>query len=121
MIRQLRVWKTQNTAPTLKIAAKAALKVLEDYYSKAMTTLYSSVSTVCDPRYKLKLFEHMFYIEGGLDSPSFRKAKDHFQKVYRDYKFRARKVEEYQRQEAETEAIQDDDSDDSEQAGIEDQ
>ena len=82
MLRQLNVHKAQDDKPSLKAAVKAAYKVLSDYYKKALTTRYSFVTIICDPRYKLSVLAFMFNVEGGADSPLYKKGKAHFEHVY---------------------------------------
>jgi transposase len=82
MLRQLNVHKAQDDKPSLKAAAKAAHKILSDYYKKALTTRYSFVAIICDPRYKLSVLAFMFNTEGGDDSPLYKKGKAHFEHVY---------------------------------------
>jgi hypothetical protein len=101
MIRQLNVWQLQDDQPILKIAARAAHKVLADYYKKSMETRHSFVATICDPRYKLRLFAFLFAAEGGVNSSAYKKAKAHFQHVFSDYNKRAIGIKEYERREAE--------------------
>jgi len=49
MLRQLNVWQIQDDQPSLKIAAKAAHKVLSEYYKKTLVTRHSFVAIICDP------------------------------------------------------------------------
>jgi zinc finger BED domain-containing protein 1 (E3 SUMO-protein ligase ZBED1) len=101
IIRQLNVWQLQDEQPILETAAKAAHKVLTDYYKKSMETRHSFVATICDPRYKLRLFGYLYATEGGVNSGPYKKAKAHFQHVFSDYYKRAVRIKEYERQEAE--------------------
>jgi hypothetical protein len=105
MIRQMNVWQNQDETPVLNVAAKAAHKVLFDYFKKSMTTRHASVALICDPRYKMEVLEFMFEAEGGVNSPWYKKGKLHFQNVYSDYSRRAALVRDWRRQEAENKAI----------------
>ena len=100
MIRQLNVWQLQDDQPILKIAARAAHKVLADYYKKSMETRHSFVATICDPRYKLKALAFFSQATGSLKSLLAIKGKAHFKHVYGQYNQRAVRIKEYQRQKA---------------------
>jgi hypothetical protein len=78
MIRQLNVWQLQDEQPVLKIVAKAAHEVLVEYYKKSIETRHSFVATICDPRYKLRLFSYLYAADGGSNSRQYKKAKAHF-------------------------------------------
>ena len=82
MLRQLNVQKAQDEKPFLKAAAKAAHKILSKYYKKALTTRYSFVIIIYDPRYKLSVLAFMFNTEGGAESAAYKKGKAHFEHVY---------------------------------------
>jgi hypothetical protein len=105
MIRQLNVWQLQDDKKVLKAAAKAAHKVLKEYYDKSMATYHSSVATICDPRYKLQYFEFLYEAQGGANATAVKKAKSHFEHVFSDYNRRAIGIKEYERQQAENVAI----------------
>jgi hypothetical protein len=66
-----------------------------------METRHSFVATICDPRYKLRLFSYLYTADGGVNSTAYKKAKAHFQHVFSDYNKRAVGIKEYERQEAE--------------------
>lgn len=106
MIRQLNVWQLQDDKRVLKAAAKAAHVILIDYYQKSMSTRHSFVATICDPRYKLEYYEFLFEGQGGANSPQAKKAKAHFEHVFSDYKRRAVRIKEYERQQAENAVIE---------------
>jgi hypothetical protein len=110
MIRQLNVWQNQNQQPILKTAAKAAHKVMAGYYKEAMDTRHSAVAIICDPRYKLDLLDFIYTADGGINAPMYKKSKAHFQHVYSEYKRRAVGITEFNRQEAENNAIDAQDS-----------
>jgi hypothetical protein len=78
MIRQMAVWQNQDKTPILKVAAKAAHKVLWDYFKKTMATRHTFVLLICDPRYKLEVLEFLFEAKGGIASALYRKGKSHF-------------------------------------------
>jgi hypothetical protein len=89
MLRQLNVQKAQDDKPLLKAAAKAAYKILSEYYKKALATRHSFVAIICDPRYKLSVLAFMFEAEGGAESVAYKKGKAHFEHVYSQYNRRA--------------------------------
>lgn len=78
---------------------------MADYYKNTMATRHSAVATICDPRYKLAVFEHLYDAEGGVDSIQCKKAKAHFQHTFSDYNRRAIAIQEYDRGVAENAAI----------------
>jgi hypothetical protein len=58
--------------------AKAAYKVIEEYYKEAISSRYSFIIIIYDPRYKLKVLEFLFNALGGIKSISYKRAKIHF-------------------------------------------
>lgn len=103
--RQLNVWKTQVEQPVIKLAAAAALEKINCYYKECISTRQATVAVVCDPRYKLRLFQHLHEVAGGVDAPDYRKAKAHFQHVYGKYKDRAVAIHDCEEQRLEDAAI----------------
>ena len=97
MLRQLNVWQIQDDQPSLKITAKAAHKVLSEYYKKTLVTRHSFVAIICDPRYKLSLLVFMFNAEGSINAPLYKKGKAHFEHVYSQYNRRAVRLIELER------------------------
>jgi hypothetical protein len=97
MLRQLNIYKEQDDKPSLKAAAKAAYKILSDYYKKALATRHSFVAIICDPRYKLSVLAFMFDAEGGVESLLYKKGKAHFEHVYSQYNRRAVGLAEHER------------------------
>jgi hypothetical protein len=110
MLRQLNIWQIQDDQPSLKIAAKAAHKVLSEYYKKTLATRHSFVAIICDPRYKLSLLAFMFDAEGGIDAPLYKKGKAHFEHVYSQYNRRAIRLAELEQVRLESAAIDAQDS-----------
>jgi hypothetical protein len=104
-VRQLNVWQLQDDKKVLKAAAKAAHKVLKDYYEKSIATYHSSVTTICDSRYKLQYFEFLYEAQGGANAIAVKKAKSHFEHVFSNYNRRAIGIKEYERQQAENVAF----------------
>jgi hypothetical protein len=105
ILRQLNVWQAQDKQPILKLAAKAAYKVIEEYYKEAISSRYSFVAIICDPRYKLKALEFLFNASSGIESTSYKRAKIHFQHTFSQYQKRAIGLAELERQRLENEAI----------------
>jgi hypothetical protein len=105
ILRLLDVQQLQNDFPILKQAAKAAHKVMVDYYKKAMDTRHSTVAVTLDPRYKLDLLAYLHQATGGVNSPAYKKAKSHAQHVFSDYKRRAVALVDFDRQQAADDAI----------------
>ena len=101
----MNVWQNQESTLILQIAAKAAYKVLWDYFKKSIVTRHGFVSLICDPRYKIEVLEFLFDAEGGVSSSSYKKGKLHFQHVYSDYSRRAALVKNWNRIEAENKAV----------------
>ena len=58
--------------------AKAAHIVITDYYKEAISSRYSFVIIICDPRYKLKALEFLFDALGGIKSTGYKRVKIHF-------------------------------------------
>ena len=100
----MNVWQNQESTPILKIAAKAAYKVLWDYFKKSIAIRHRFVSLIYDPRYKIEVLEFLFDAEGGVSSSSYKKGKLYFQHVYSDYSRRAALVKNWNRIEAENKA-----------------
>jgi hypothetical protein len=105
ILRMLDVQQLQNDFSILKQAAKAAHKVMADYYKKAMDTRHSTVAVTLDPRYKLDLLAYLHQATGGVNSPTYKKAKSHMQHVFSDYKRRAIALGDFDRQQAADDAI----------------
>ena len=89
MLRQLNVQKAQDEKPLLKAAAKAAYKILSEYYKKVLITRYSFVIIIYDPWYKLSVLVFIFNTKGGAESVAYKKGKAHFEHVYSQYNRRA--------------------------------
>ena len=109
MLRQLNVWQLQIEKPFLKRAASAAHEILDTDYGKSCATRNAFVATICDPRYKLNLYEYMFQAEGGAQAPLYIKGKSHFLHVYNHYATRDRHLRAHDVHAAELEEEEDDD------------
>jgi hypothetical protein len=93
----LNVWQLQDDKKVLKAIAKAAHKVLKEYYDKSMATYHSSITTICNPQYKLQYFEFLYEVQGGANATAVKKAKSYFEHVFSDYNRRAIRIKEYER------------------------
>jgi hypothetical protein len=57
IIEKLLVIKTEGTNQAIKSAASVAYSTLSDYYGKTKDITAPYVTTICDPRYKIKAFK----------------------------------------------------------------
>jgi hypothetical protein len=100
MIGQLNVWQIQNQKNIIQKAAKAAHKVLSDYFNKSLATRHHLITTIYDPRYKLKALAFFSQATRGLTSPLAKKGKAHFEHVFSQYNRRTIGIKEYKQQKA---------------------
>jgi hypothetical protein len=56
-MEKLLVIKTKGTNQAIKSTASVAYSTLSDYYGKTKDIAALYVATICDPRYKIKVFE----------------------------------------------------------------
>ena len=79
--------KSAIQSQAIKDAAGAAFIKMNEYFAKNDSSPTAFVATMCDPRFKLAIFEHLWK-----DNPVYVKcAKVHFKDTYRRYKDRATK------------------------------
>jgi hypothetical protein len=97
ILRQLRVWKLQHQQKILQTAASAAYEVISKYYKTSITTRSAMVALICDPRLKMEILAHLFDAEGGVNAPSYIRARNHFAHTYREYKKRATGLADWRR------------------------
>jgi len=57
MLEKLAVIKIEGTNQAIKSAASVAYSTLNNYYGKTKDLPALYVTTICDPRYKIKAFE----------------------------------------------------------------
>jgi hypothetical protein len=69
---------------SIRDAALAALAKINEYFSKNDSLPTAFVASICDPRFKLAIFEHLWKD----DSTYVKRAKIHFKDTYRKYKDR---------------------------------
>jgi len=79
--------------------------VITDYYKEAISSRYSFVAIIYDPRYKLKALEFLFNASGGIESAGYKRAKGHFQHTYSQYQKRTVGLAELERQRLEHDVI----------------
>ena len=74
--------KSKIQSQSIREAANAALGKMNEYFAKNDSSPTAFVASVCDPRFKLAIFEHLWK-----DNP----AKIHSKDAYRKYRNRATK------------------------------
>jgi hypothetical protein len=71
------------------------LAKLAEYFNKTDSNPSPFVATICDPRYKLAIFEHLW--KGTQDSNIYiNRAKPHFKDTYRQYKDRDTRLRDFE-------------------------
>ena len=103
ILRQLKAFCSPYYASELRSAAKAAYKVMHEYYQKTLTRRAACVATIIDPRYKDQIFT-WFEDSGGDSMRMYKKAIDRFKETYNRYRTRASEINTFERlnQEEET-------------------
>jgi len=96
-------WNIRSQA--IREAATAALAKMNEYFAKNHASPTAFVATMCDPRFKLAIFESLW----KNDSAYIARAKRHFKNCYQSYKHRESKLQAVETLNAEPQRDSDDD------------
>jgi hAT family protein len=77
--------KSNIQCQAIREAAAAALVKMNEYFAKNDSSPTAFVASMCDPRFKLAIFEHLWKD----NSVYIKRAKVHFKETYRKYRERA--------------------------------
>lgn len=95
-------------SPSIREAAIAALTKMNEYFAKNDSSPTAFVATMCDPRFKAAIFEHLWHN----DSIYIKRAKIHFKETYQKYKDRDTRQRDYHTLNIEPETDQTDSEED---------
>jgi hypothetical protein len=89
LISRLEAVKDSKEKPCKSIREAASLGNMNEYFAKNDDSPTAFVATMCDPRFKLAIFEHLWK-----DNSSYiKRAKIHFKETYRKRATRQRNIE----------------------------
>lgn len=96
ILRQLKSFFSADNPIELRMASKAAYKIMHKYYLKSLTNTAACTATILDPRYKDQVFTYLE--DSGEDGMQIHtKAMDLSNLTYNRYQTRKSQIDTYQR------------------------